>query len=128
MDDDFNSAGAIGEIFKAARAVSGAMARNGGLERATLAGFVAAVRRVGAVLGLFESDPAAWADRLRALERAGRGGDVDPGWVEGKIAARAAARAARDFAAADRVRTELLERGVTLEDGPGGTSWRLKKS
>jgi len=128
MDDDFNTAGAIGEIFKSARAVSGAMARNGGLDRATLAGFVAAVRHIGAVLGLFESEPAAWAERLKALERAGLGGAVDPAWVESKIAERAAARATRDFAAADRVRAELLERGVTLEDGAGGTTWRLKKS
>jgi cysteinyl-tRNA synthetase len=128
MDDDFNTAGAIGEIFKASRAVSGAIARNGGLQRATLADFVAAVRRIGAVLGLFESDPAAWAERLRVLERARLGGAADPAWVEGKIAERAAARAARDFTAADRVRAELLERGVTLEDGPGGTTWRLKKS
>jgi cysteinyl-tRNA synthetase len=127
MDDDFNTAGAIGEIFKASRAVSGAMARNGGLDRGTLAGFVAAVRRIGAVLGLFESDPDAWAGRLRVLERSGLGDSVDPAWVEGKIAERAAARAARNFAAADRVRAELLERGVTLEDGPGGTMWHVKK-
>jgi cysteinyl-tRNA synthetase len=127
MDDDFNTAGALGEIFKAARAVSGAIARTGGLERATLDGFVGAVRRLGEVLGLFGSEPAAWGARLRALEQAGLEAGVDAAWVEGKIAERAAARRAKDFAAADRVRAELLERGVTLEDGAGGTTWRLKK-
>jgi cysteinyl-tRNA synthetase len=126
MDDDFNTAGAIGETFKAARAVSGALAR-GGVDGATLAGFVAQVRRIGEVLGLFGSDPEDWAARLRARERTAPEGGVDPAWIEGKIAARAAARAARDFAAADRARAELLERGVLLEDGAGGTTWRLKK-
>ncbi|MHB8894641.1 MAG: cysteine--tRNA ligase [Candidatus Geothermincolia bacterium] len=128
MDDDFNTASAIGEVFKAARAVSGALARGGGLDRATLAAFGSTLRRIGEVLGLFTSEPAAWFDRLRSLEQSGLAGDVDAAWVEGKIAERAAARAARDFAAADRVRRELLERGVTLEDTPGGTTWRLKKA
>jgi cysteinyl-tRNA synthetase len=127
MDDDFNTAGAIGEVFKAARAVSGALARGGGLDRATLAGFVSAVRRIGDVLGLFTSEPADWTARLRSFEQAGLAGDVDASWVEGKIAERAAARTARDFAAADGVRQELLGRGVTLEDTPGGTTWRLIK-
>jgi len=127
MDDDFNTAGAIGEVFKAVRAVSGALARGGGLDRATLAGLVSAVRRIGDVLGLFTSDPADWSSRLRSLEQAGLAVDVDASWIEGKIAERAAARTARDFAAADEVRQELLERGVTLEDTPGGTTWRLKK-
>jgi cysteinyl-tRNA synthetase len=127
MDDDFNTARAIAAVHVAANAVSGAIARGGGLDRGTAAGFLEAVRRIGAVLGLFGSEPADWSARLRALERAALAGAVDAVWIEGRIAARAAARAARDFAAADRVRAELLERGVLLEDGAGGTIWRLKK-
>ena len=46
-------------------------------------------------------------------------------WVEERIAARAAARAHRDFAVADAIRDELLDRGVALEDGPAGTRWQL---
>jgi cysteinyl-tRNA synthetase len=44
--------------------------------------------------------------------------------VEERIAARAAARGRRDFAAADAIRQELLDRGIAIEDGPGGTRWR----
>ena len=49
------------------------------------------------------------------------------GWVEERLAARRAARAARDFAAADRIRGELSERGVLIEDTAGGTKWRLAR-
>src|SRR4029077_2515462 len=45
-------------------------------------------------------------------------------WVEERIAARRAAREQRNFAEADRIRAELVERGVVIEDGPGGTKWK----
>ena len=45
-------------------------------------------------------------------------------WVEERIAARAAARARRDFAEADRIRAELLRQGIAIDDGPSGTRWR----
>jgi cysteinyl-tRNA synthetase len=50
--------------------------------------------------------------------------DALKAYVEERIAARAEARARRDFAAADAIRQELLDRGIAIEDGPGGTRWR----
>ncbi|HZT50903.1 MAG TPA: cysteine--tRNA ligase [Stellaceae bacterium] len=72
-----------------------------------------ALRASGAVLGLLQQDPEAWLK--------GDGVDAE---IEALIARRNAARKARDFATADRIRTELAVRGILLEDGPGGTSWR----
>jgi cysteinyl-tRNA synthetase len=47
-------------------------------------------------------------------------------WVEERLAARKAARAARNFAEADRIRGELLEKGIVIEDGPSGTTWKSR--
>lgn len=68
----------------------------------------------GALLGLLQQDPDAWA----------RGDDDDAARIDGLVADRIAARKAKDFAEADRIRNELAAEGVEIMDGPGGSTWR----
>jgi cysteinyl-tRNA synthetase len=68
------------------------------------------------ILGLLQGDPAAWFSR---------GGDADEDVrIQGIVDARNAAKKARDFATADRLRAELAAEGVLLEDTAGGVRWR----
>jgi cysteinyl-tRNA synthetase len=62
--------------------------------------------------------------RIRDRRAADRG--LDASWVEERIAARAAARAAKAFAEADRIRDELAARGVELLDRADGTGWTIE--
>jgi cysteinyl-tRNA synthetase len=73
----------------------------------------AAFREAAGVLGLCGSDPELWL----------KGGE-DTGWIEQAIADRLAARKAKNWAEADRIRDELKAKGIVIEDGPKGTTWR----
>jgi cysteinyl-tRNA synthetase len=66
------------------------------------------------MLGLLRYDPEEWFQ-----------GDRDRKTIDAAIEARLAARKARDWAEADRIRAELLSKGIALEDGPAGTTWRV---
>jgi len=79
----------------------------------------AALRAGGSALGLLQQDPEAWF----RWTPAGTGGPSEAD-IEAAIAARQAARKAKDFKESDRIRDELKAKGVILEDGPKGTSWK----
>ena len=81
------------------------------------------VRKVASVLGLFEDPPAAWL--LRRRDRAVREKGIDVAKVEGLLEARRAARAAKDYAASDRLRDELKALGVEIMDTAAGTGWKV---
>ncbi|MBR0566199.1 cysteine--tRNA ligase [Azoarcus sp. L1K30] len=109
MDDDFNTAEALAVLFDLANEF------NRGGEPA----LGQQLRALGKVLGLLERDATVF---LQGRVAAGDG--LDAAQIESMIEARSAAKKARDFAEADRLRAALLEAGIVLEDGPQGTSWR----
>ncbi|MGH6914863.1 MAG: DALR domain-containing protein, partial [Geminicoccales bacterium] len=113
LEDDLNTPKALAQLFALARranAVTDLGARRD-LARQLLAG--------GDLLGLLGRDPAQW------FKGAADATTLQPLEIERLIEARAAARRARDFALADRIRDRLATEGVLLEDGPDKTSWRL---
>ncbi|MEX0385607.1 cysteine--tRNA ligase [Spiribacter onubensis] len=115
MDDDFNTPLALSVLFDLARELNRARGA-ADMERADSLG--ATLRNLGAILGLLGESPDAY------LQSGGGGDAVDAERIEGLVAERAAARAARDFARADAIRDQLLAEGVILEDKAEGTIWR----
>jgi cysteinyl-tRNA synthetase len=106
MDDDFNTAEAVAELQKLAN-----LANTGDGNAARQ------LKALGGVLGLLQREPQAFLQG-----RAGAGpSDAD---ILQKIEARLAARKAKNYAEADRIRKDLEAAGVILEDGPKGTTWR----
>jgi cysteinyl-tRNA synthetase len=101
-----------------------------------LAGLFTFIKRANAELDRGGEDEMALADARWAFARINGVLDIEPAeepgdpalasWVEERLAARRAARERRDYAEADRIRAELAERGVVIEDGAGGTKWKLK--
>jgi cysteinyl-tRNA synthetase len=116
LADDLNAAGALGALFKYVREVNVAV-EQGRLGRGDREGVVAALAGADRVLGVL--DPDEWR---RPAAAAGPTAEE----VEERIVARRQARERRDFAAADRIRDELAEAGVILEDTPAGTRWKRR--
>ncbi|RBP26002.1 cysteinyl-tRNA synthetase [Marinobacter pelagius] len=114
MDDDFNTAGAIAVLHGVANEIN-QYRRDGHEEEAKKSASV--LVRLGAVLGLLQQDP-------EAFFQADTGGELTAEEIESLIQARADARKAKNFAEADRIRDELAEKGIILDDSREGTTWR----
>ena len=104
MDDDFNTPLAVAVLFELATEVN----RTRQLQPALM------LRALGGTLGLLQTAP-------RDFMQAGSG--IGAQAIEAQIEARAAAKRARNFAEADRIRDELAQAGVALKDSASGTTW-----
>jgi len=104
MNDDFNTPGALAVLFELATEVN----KTGSVKAANL------LRDLGGTLGVLQQDPQAFLQAGAALT---------PEAIQGFIDARAQAKKDRNFAESDRLRDHLAANGITLKDGPQGTTW-----
>lgn len=113
LKDDLNTPLAIAEMHELTTALNKA---DNDADRARCKG---ALLAAGDVLGVLQQDVEAWFRWTPA-----GGSALSDQQIDGLIADRLAARKAKNFAEADRIRKELADNNILLEDGPGGTTWR----
>ncbi len=120
LEDDLNTPAAMGGLFALADGIRAQLLLNSKADRQVLADHLGALQEAAGLMGFLAADPDAWFQ-----------GSADTGLkdkVEALIAARATARASKDWPEADRIRGELTALNVEVLDGPGGTAtWRIKE-
>jgi cysteinyl-tRNA synthetase len=113
--DDFNTANAIAVLFDLTRDINRAKSE----QRQDQHSLASLLRYLGGIIGLLQSDA---EDYLKS--RTGQDFGLSDGAIDELIEQRLQARAARDWASADRIRDELTAAGIVIEDGAEGTRWR----
>jgi cysteinyl-tRNA synthetase len=115
MNDDFNTPVAVAVLFELASEVN----------RSKDPVFARQLKQLAAVLGLLQREPRTFLQDAPGKSGTDATAGFTPVEIEEKIAARVAAKQAKNYAEADRIRAELLAAGIALEDKPGGsTEWR----
>jgi cysteinyl-tRNA synthetase len=125
MDDDFNTARAIGHLFDSIRLLNAMLAeKKPAVSRNALFDAEKTLRELGSVLGLFRQESDVYLRQDRERESGKRG--VDIAEVERMIAERRDARAAKAWQRADEIRKDLAARGVILRDTQDATTWTIQ--
>jgi cysteinyl-tRNA synthetase len=121
MDDDCNTARALGVVFDGIRELNRALDTGQTTEVPVIRQGLAAI---GSVLGVMNEAPSHFleAQKQRGLAQT----QLTPETIEQLIAERAAARKAKDFKRGDAIRDQLAEHGVILKDSPTGTTWTME--
>jgi cysteinyl-tRNA synthetase len=128
MDDDFNTAQALGHFHELQTQLNSLLTLSKGRPTEEIASLLKQgsdhFYKLGWVFGLFREDAKKYLDQRRkaGLKKLG----VSEEEVLDRIEERNAARKEKDWKRADEIRTDLLARGVVLEDTPDGTQWKLK--
>ena len=124
MDDDFNTALALGHVFELIRVINKFLdAKPQGKDALTLIErALDALHFTSSVLNLFQRTPAKWNVDLLAIKKI----PFNEVEIERKIEARRTARENKDWALADSIRKELEEKGILLEDKKDCTGWKVK--
>jgi cysteinyl-tRNA synthetase len=115
MDDDFNTPEALAVLFEMVREIN----RLRESDEQQAAGLAQELRRLGGVLGILQDDPEQYL-------RSGVGSEegLSDSEIDGMIEQRLKARAEKNWAESDRIRDQLQDAGIVLEDGANGTTWR----
>jgi cysteinyl-tRNA synthetase len=129
MDNDFNTAQALGHLFDAVK-TAGKVLRQlpdqpAAADLELLRATGATLRTLGGVLGILQQEPAGFVTAVRARMLAGV--DLEEAEIEQLIDKRNRARADKDWATSDEVRDYLLAHGVALKDSPEGTTWEARE-
>ena len=124
MDDDFNTGGAISDLFDLIRSINRFIDQaslesadnTDAINGAKLQQAMLTIRELTALLGIFMSEPT-------EDDTMGKDQELTEQLMQLMLALREEARANKDFATADRIRDGLLEMGITIEDRADGAQW-----
>jgi cysteinyl-tRNA synthetase len=128
LDDDFNTAQALGYVFDAARLINNVTTAEKKMplpaKRVILETAADVFKHFGSVLGVFQSDPDIFFHADRYIEVGKRGLDVSQ--IEALMLARQKAREEKDWSRADEIRQELALQNITLKDSASQTTWSIE--
>jgi len=128
MDDDFNTAAAISDLFAVFRHVN-ALLNNKKLPKEDISTTLYQVKTklvsLFSILGLLQEEPAGFVDSLKKKHLDNLGLTVE--YIEDMIKKRQAAKSEKNYSEADKLREILLEKGIILSDTKEGTSWDIKE-